>query len=190
MLKYSVQSTDSGVSCVSLGFCTTIIITVIIIDILCVPFIGNGVGVDTRCSWRVTSAALWKTPGCQQLTSIATKSSSEKREASGAVSHQRGRMVAASLSFPLLLLLHLASPAPAADAKEVAQVHNPALGEVVQVGRAYPLHNVVSQSSQVVPPPTGDGGKGETKRAALLLDKIMFAVQKVIMTIFIITTRA
>merc|ERR1719266_2448300 len=71
-------------------------------------------------------------------------------------------MVAASLSFPLLLLLHLASPAPAADAKEVAQVHNPALGEVVQV----------------VPPPTGDGGKGETKRAALLLDKIMFAVQK------------
>ena len=124
------------------------------------------------------------------LTSIATKSSSEKREASGAVSHQRGRMVAASLSFPLLLLLHLASPAPAADAKEVAQVHNPALGEVVQVGRAYPLHNVVSQSSQVVPPPTGDGGKGETKRAALLLDKIMFAVQKVIMTIFIITTRA
>merc|ERR1712083_880503 len=63
-----------------------------------------------------------------------------------------------SLSF-----IPLTSPtSPAADAKEVAQVHNPALGEVVQV----------------VPPPTGDGGKGETKRAALLLDKIMFAVQK------------
>merc|ERR1711936_108112 len=65
-----------------------------------------------------------------------------------------------SLSF--IPLTSPTSPAPAADAKEVAQVHNPALGEVVQV----------------VPPPTGDGGKGETKRAALLLDKIMFAVQK------------
>ena len=33
--------------------------------------------------------------------------------------------------------------------------------------------------SQVVPPPTQEGSKSETKRAALLLDKIMFAVQKV-----------
>merc|ERR1719412_2643285 len=71
-------------------------------------------------------------------------------------------MVGLSLSLVLPLLLHLASPAPAPaeDAKEVAQVHSPALGEVVQV----------------VPEP--NGSKSETKRAALLLDKIMFAVQK------------
>ena len=44
-------------------------------------------------------------------------------------------MVGLSLSLVLPLLLHLASPAPAPaeDAKEVAQVHSPALGEVVQV---------------------------------------------------------
>merc|ERR550534_2230977 len=60
-------------------------------------------------------------------------------------------MVGLSLSLVLPLLLHLASPAPAPakDAKEVAQV---------------------------VPEP--NGSKSETKRAALLLDKIMFAVQK------------
>merc|ERR550534_3084619 len=71
-------------------------------------------------------------------------------------------MVGLSLSLVFPLLLHLASPAPAPaeDAKEVAQVHSPALGEVVQV----------------VPEP--NGSKSETKRAALLLDKIMFAVQK------------
>merc|ERR1719331_1545683 len=70
-------------------------------------------------------------------------------------------MAATSLSFLLLLLLHLATPAPA-PAAEVKEVHSPVLGEVVQV----------------VPPPTQEGSKSETKRAALLLDKIMFAVQK------------
>ena len=86
------------------------------------------------------------------------------------------RMVATSLTFLLLLLLHLASPAPAPTA-EVKEVHSPALGEIVQVCKT---HNFLSsQSSQVVPPPTQAGSKGETKRAALLLDKIMFAVQKV-----------
>ena len=82
-----------------------------------------------------------------------------------------------SLTFLLLSLLHLAAPAPAPPT-EVKEVHSPALGEVIQVGKTPPE---VSQSqAQVVPPQTGqDVSKIETKRAALLLDKIMFAVQKV-----------
>ena len=87
-------------------------------------------------------------------------------------------MVGLSLSLVLPLLLHLASPAPAPaeDAKEVAQVHSPALGEVVQVLLQHFLL-LLFLYSLVVPEP--NGSKSETKRAALLLDKIMFAVQKV-----------
>ena len=42
-------------------------------------------------------------------------------------------VASASLSFLLLLFLHLASSAPA-PAEEVKEVHSPALGEVIQVG--------------------------------------------------------
>ena len=54
-------------------------------------------------------------------------------------------MVATSLTFLLLLLLHLASPAPAPTA-EVKEVHSPALGEVVQVCKThnFPLLPILS----------------------------------------------
>ena len=117
------------------------VVIVFINDFVCVPFIGIAVGVDRGCSWGVTLPQLsrWELSlgANQPLTSIDTKSSSGGKGSEWSSQPPESRMAATSLKFLLLLLLHLVSPAPA-PAAEVREVHSPALGEVVQVGKSPP----------------------------------------------------
>ena len=91
-------------------------------------FMGRYIGSSRKAPW-VPLGASQSTP----LTSIHPHRSGEERQQSS--QSPETMMVGLSLSLVLPLFLHLASPAPAPaeDAKEVAQVHSPALGEVVQV---------------------------------------------------------
>ena len=156
-------------------------------NIWSVPFIGALVGVDRGCSWGVTSAALGKPPGCHwvpasqtPLTSIATNSSSEWRGKTAEQSITRDHDGGA------LPVARLASPSPPGITCTCTCWGREGGGPGAQPrsGRGCPgdastWHFLLLLFLYSLVGPEPNGSKSETKRAALLLDKIMFAVQKV-----------